>query len=270
MQTPVTQPAAEIEDEWEYGEGMTLIRKNSNGFVLEAGSQTGTWAEEKAEQEKAKAAAIASLANAPTERPILRAAKNQRLNMSSTPAIPEEFVSNGALVLPDSPERHAGPTVDDFTRHLGIGWSSVANADPDIQAASRGWAKFIENHFPITNVHIRLQSKGLASYLVEANEGYFLFGENLKQGQFVSTNLDRVWDNLRGAVPVFDGDVVMEAGETPKVITDSGMLNGVHGMNWMDGATRSTTNGVNAMDTTTAEPVVANGGHHPDVEMDMS
>lgn len=211
-----------------YGEGMVLIKPNKSGYILEAGSQTGTWAEEKAEEEKATA-----LAAAVAERPIIRANKSQRLDFSATPVIAEDVSVNGHP-SPGSPERYTEPTVDDFTRHLGIGWSSVDSLDIDIQAAARGWAKFIENHYPVTDAKIRLQSKGLASYLVEANEGYFLFGEDLKQGRLVSTSLERTWVNLSSAVPVFDSGVVMEAGQTPKMDM-SPVLNGLHAMNGVEG-----------------------------------
>jgi hypothetical protein len=260
---------------------MTLIKPNRNGYIIEASSQTGTWAEEKAEQEKAKAAAAALAASTP-ERPILRAAKSQRLHLSSTPSITEEVLSNGTLVSPGSPERtngHTEPTVDDFTRHLGIGWSSVNTADSDIQAAARGWTKFIENHFPITDAKIRLQSKGLASYLVEANEGYFLFGEDLRQGRLVSTSLEKTWVNLRGPVPIFEGDIVMEAGETPKV--DAGnqpMTNGELVMNGMNGVAvnngvQPTTNVghmINGMEGGAFNDSQSHTGQTLEVEMDMS
>lgn len=265
---------------------MVLIRKG--GYNIDAGSQTGTWAEEQAEQEKCKAAAIHALANTPTERgperPVLRAAKTQRLDLSATPAIIEEVSQNGTLVAPESPERHVEPTVDDFTRHLGIGWSSIDQADADIQAAARGWNKFIENHFPVTNANIRLQSKGLASYLVEANEGYFLFGEDLKQGRLVSTSLDRTWVNLQGATPTFEGEVVMEAGQTPKADVDvqsaavdsehvmSGISNGLSNGSESNTSMNNGHNGDGLMDM---QPTNTSGAQHitpntVEVEMDMS
>lgn len=281
VQPPVVQPEPENEEEWEYGEGMTLIKPNRKGCIIEAGSQTGTWAEEKAEQERAKAA-VAAIAAASPERPILRAAKSQRLHLSSTPSISEEVLNNGTLVSPGSPERtngHTEPTVDDFTRHLGIGWSSVNTADTDIQAAARGWTKFIENHFPITDAKIRLQSKGLASYLVESNEGYFLFGENLRQGRLVSTSLENTWVNLRGAVPVFEGDVVMEAGSTPKIdIGLQSMTNGETVMNGMNGHAMNNglqpmINGehmINGMEGNALHGGQRLTGQTMEVEMDMS
>ncbi|KAF4635826.1 hypothetical protein G7Y89_g2272 [Cudoniella acicularis] len=221
VQAPVPQAEPENEDEWEYGEGMTLIKPSGRGYIIEASSQTGTWAEEKAEDNTQTQAVRTSS----PERPILRATKSQRLDLTATPSIAEEVLQNGALMTPlaSSPERSNGlpePTIDDFTRHLGIGWSLISS-DEHIQAAARGWTKFIENHYPVTNANIRLQSKGLASYLVESNEGYFLFGEDLRQGRLVSTCLEKVWANLRGPVPIFDGEMVMEAGETPKL--NSGM-----------------------------------------------
>ncbi|KAG0645243.1 hypothetical protein D0Z07_8882 [Hyphodiscus hymeniophilus] len=203
----------EVEEEWEYGEGMTLIKPCRSGYLISAGSQTGTWAEEKAEEEKAKAAAALD-----AERPIMRSAKSQRLDLTSTPIIAEEVMSNGTLVTPitASPSNgHVEPTVDDFTRHLGIGWSLIS-VDADIQAAARGWTRYIDNHFPVTDAKIRLQSKGLASYLVEANEGYFLFGEDLKQGRLVSKTLEQTFVSLQGPIPKFEGEDVLNATETPK------------------------------------------------------
>jgi hypothetical protein len=216
-------PAADLaqwdnDDEWVYGEGMTLIKPGGSNYIIAASSQTGTWAEEKAEKE-----AKATVPTPTTERPILRSAKSQRLDLTSTPSIAEEAMVNGSMTTAgaSSPGKsNAEPTVDDFTRHLGIGWSLIS-ADPDIQAAARGWARYIDNHYPVANAKIRLQSRGLASYLVEADEGYFLFGEDLKQGRLVSTSLEKTWANLRGSVPVFDSDAVMEAGETPKVNGDA-------------------------------------------------
>jgi hypothetical protein len=249
-----TPAPPENEDEWEYGEGMTLIKPSGSGYIISAGSQTGTWAEEKVEEE------IKSTTIPNPEMPAHRSAKSQRLDYT-----PSHSAGEQAQYAPVSPSawpsnEHTEPTVDDFTRHLGIGWSLIS-ADSDIQAAARGWSKFIDNHFPVTDAKIRLQSRGLASYLVEANEGYFLFSEDLKQGRLVSTSLEKTWENLRGPVPVFDGENVMEAGETPK--TNGGlspMVNGAHGqgmaMNGVDGA-------------------AANGGHSLggqtlELEMDMS
>jgi hypothetical protein len=203
----------ESEDEWVYGEGMTLIKPGGSNYIIAAGSQTGTWADEKAEEEAEVGPSIPN-----PERPSLRSAKSQRLDLSSTPSIAEEGMDDGSMTTPGTGSPGKGnsePTVDDFTRHLGIGWSLIS-ADPDIQAAARGWARYLDNHYPVTDAKIRLQSRGLSSYLVEANEGYFLFGEDLKQGRLVSTSLDKTWENLRGPVPVFDGEGVMEAGETPK------------------------------------------------------
>jgi hypothetical protein len=238
---PVQQPTAvqpENEDEWEYGEGMTLIKPRGSGYIISAGSQTGTWAEEKAEEEKAKI--VAALI---PERPIIRSAKSQRLDFASTQVIAEEVMSNGALVTPASASPTNGlvePTIDDFTRHLGIGWSLIS-ASEDIQAAARGWTRYINNHFPVTDAKIRLQSKGLTSYLVEANEGYFLFGEDLKQGRLVSRTLEQTFLNLQGVVPTFEGEEILNAGETPNanggtMTTPNGaqidelLMNGVDGM----------------------------------------
>ncbi|POS85227.1 hypothetical protein EPUL_005648 [Erysiphe pulchra] len=109
------------------------------------------------------------------------------------------------------------PPFDEFSHRLGVGWSSVLDADLDVQAAVRGWATFIENHFPISNVKIRLRSKGLSCFLVEANEGYYLFGDDLKQGKLVSKILENVWTNLQGPVPVFEGETLNRSTDRSKI-----------------------------------------------------
>lgn len=246
----------ENEDEWEYGEGMTLIKPNKP-YITPAASQTGTWAEEKAEEKVEPV----------IERPILRATKSQRLN-SSVPSIPEEFMHNGTLATPgtSSPERSNGlvePTIDDFTRHLGIGWSRFSQ-DVDVQSAARGWEKYIENHYPITNVKMALQSKGLSSYLVEANEGYFLFQDDLKKGQLVSKDLQRLWENLRGPQPIFDGEVTMEAGDTPKAPATA-----------TDDLTMTSASGLQTLGSDSGFEGSSSGSNQPgagtmEVDMDMS
>lgn len=266
----------ENEEEWEYGEGMTLIKPNK-GYTMDASSQTGTWQEEKEKAEED--AALAALA-AQQDRPILRATKSLRLDMTATPPIAEEATTNGVVSAP-SPERSAyvEPAVDDFTRHLGIGWSAIS-ADPDIQAAARGWTKFIENHFPVTNARIRLQSRGLASYLVEADEGFFLFQEDLKKGQLVSTILEKTLQNLSSPVPVFDGETVMEAIDSPRAAVDApaaeAVLNGastngqpvlINGANgFANGLSQSSTN---CFTEASATPTPA-PSQTMEVEMDMS
>lgn len=94
--------------------------------------------------------------------------------------------------------------IDNCTVHLGIGWRRISD-DEHIQAAARGWARFIENHFALCNVRMCLESRGLQSYLVEAAEGFFLFTEDLRCGRLVSRTVDRALHNLQKSPPVFDG-----------------------------------------------------------------
>ncbi|KAK7921002.1 hypothetical protein PG985_009024 [Apiospora marii] len=200
------EPVKEPEDEWVYGEGMVLIKSPST-YVANAESQSGTWLEEKAAKDDLRRNEEARSINQQA-RPSLRSAKSQRLDMNNT-TIP-------ATNLPSNRSNPAHDTVvDSFTLHLGIGGSRISDSE-HIQAASRGWARYIENHFPITNVNIQLESKGLQSYLVEASEGYFLFGEDLHQGQLVSRDLNQAFLNLKASPPVFEGTAPMVAAGTPQ------------------------------------------------------
>lgn len=226
VETPLI--SKEAEEEWTYGPGMTLIKRKT-GYVADASSQSGTWVEEKAGVEEARKteAALVIQEQLSQTRPSLRSHKSQRLERTSTTSLNtlsmDTFPNNrssptrelGVNPMAASSDATSLPVIDDFTLHLGIGWSRISD-DGDIQAAARGWARFIENHYPVTEAKIRLQSRGLQSYLVEANEGFFLFAENLRQGRLVSKDAARAMQNLRTSPPTFDGADTMQAATTPK------------------------------------------------------
>jgi hypothetical protein len=110
------------------------------------------------------------------------------------------------------------PVIDNFTLHLGIGWSKISE-DEHIQAAARGWARFIENHYPLSEVEICLESKGLQSYLVRTAEGFFLVSENLRQARLVSQNAESALRNLQHSPPIFDSPETLTKAESPGVLT---------------------------------------------------
>ncbi|KAM5345590.1 hypothetical protein ACJ41O_011451 [Fusarium nematophilum] len=198
-------PVEEPEEEWVYGPGMVLIKPSSR-YVADAGSQSGTWLEEK------KAAEDAAIQEA---RSLIRNPKLQRTGRVSNTQPAGPTASTSALKIDLKPTTNEGPVIDNFTLHLGIGWRKISD-DEHIQAAARGWARFIENHFPVSNARILLESKGLQSYLVEANEGFFLFAENLRQGQLVSQTAEGALQNLQCSPPRFDGLETLSAAESPR------------------------------------------------------
>jgi hypothetical protein len=217
------EPVKEPEDEWIYGEGMTLI-KSPSSYVASAGSQSGTWLEERVAANERRKNEEARAINQQA-RPSLRSNKSQRLDMNvvalpqaetqASRVSPVRDINSSTSTSGLSADISTQPIVDNFTLHLGIGWRRLSE-DKHIQAAARGWARYIENHYPITNVRLQLESKGLQSYLVEANEGFFLFAENLRQGQFVSSDVNQTLANLRSTPPVFEGHEVMTAAESPR------------------------------------------------------
>lgn len=205
----------EPEDEWEYGPGMVLIKKKT-GYALDAASQSGTWVEEKAAQEHARKLeeATAVQEKLSQDRPSLRSNKSQRLALTENTLPVQVEQPKSSPGRETSPEAPSQPVVDEFTVHLGIGWAQLS-ADEHIQAAARGWQKYIENHFPVTDAKIRLQSRGLNAYLVEGREGFFLFADNLREGRLVSRNAYCALQNLKSTPPVFDGQT-MTAAESPR------------------------------------------------------
>lgn len=205
----------EPEDEWEYGPGMILIKKKT-GYVVDATSQSGTWVEEKAAEEHARKLEEATIAQEKLsqERPSLRSNKSQRLTLADNTLPVQAAQPKSSPGRDKSPEAPAQPVVDEFTMHLGIGWAQLS-ADEHIQAAARGWQRYIENHYPVTEAKIRLQSRGLNAYLVEAREGFYLFADDLREGRLVSRNAYCALQNLKTSPPVFD-DETMTAAESPR------------------------------------------------------
>jgi hypothetical protein len=198
---------APIPEEPVYGEGMALLNP-STGQYISPESQTGTWYEEKALEQQQK--------EIPDFRPKLPSSrKSVRLSQASVPSVlsaPNPFTSSA----PASPPKTAThPLVDAATLALGIGWSKIAD-DPDIQAAARGWAKYLENHYRhIHGAEILLKSEGLNAFLVGCQEGYYLFREDLLEGQLVGRTWEVTLCNLRGGPMLFEGEETLRAERTP-------------------------------------------------------
>lgn len=199
-----TSLTLESEEDWAYGEGMVLIKPGS-GYITDATSQSGTWVEE--QEGITKETTTRHLVEQTDH---VRSRKAHRIDQSEHIISPSKEVGemvHGAGITTGT------PIIDDFTIHLGIGWSKLCETG-HIQAAARGWARYIENHYPLSHVVVRLESKGLQSYLVEAREGLFLFAEDLSHGRLVSRTADGALRNLQNGPPVFEGRDELWAAES--------------------------------------------------------
>ena len=199
----VNTPASIPEEEPIYGEGMTLLNPRP-GMAVSADSQTGTWYEEKAEVESRHATEAA--------RPVMP--KRKSVRMGSTTSLPR-LDDISAAAGPPTEEKAAPeePQIDDFTIALGIGWTRISGEDPDIQAAARGWAKFLENEYDeVHSAQVLAKSKGLNTYLVGCQEGFYLFSDDLKEGRLLGSDWENTKRNLMSVPPRFEGNVVLKAG----------------------------------------------------------
>ena len=237
MSTPAPIP----EEEPIYGEGMVLLNPKT-GISISAESQTGTWYEEKTESEKQ--VRTESFCQDGTK-PDLLSRKSQRLDLSAPPlsAGLDDIAQN---TLPASPPKTAvslaEPKVDEFTIALGIGWNKIDTDDDAKVAAVRGWTRYIENHFS-SAVHAPIQilakSEGLNAYLIKSCEGFFLFSEDLSEGQFVDENWETSIQNLRTVPIVFNSAASLRAEKTPVPESHPAVVNGDikhdHTVNGTDG-----------------------------------
>ena len=230
----VNTPAPIPEEEPIYGEGMVLLNPRT-GLSVSAESQTGTWYEEKTETD---------LRNPDTEiRPRMPTRKSVRMD-SSVPLPRMDDIA--AAVAPPSPTKTIPdqPEIDDFTIALGIGWTKIASGDPDTQAATRGWARYIENHYArhIHGAEILSKSKGLNAYLVRCQEGFFLFTDDLSEGRMVASSWDVCIHNLRVHPTIYEGQDILRAERTP--VPDMVSENGLKIERFETGDDESHSNGV--------------------------
>ncbi|KGO64033.1 hypothetical protein PITC_012700 [Penicillium italicum] len=215
-----------------YGEGMVLLNPQT-GLAISAESQTGTWYEQESEAQQAAAAPGLSRSNALHSDATEVSRKSQRLDKSA-PGLDDIALSSIRQRLddPSSNDQHrtlnsgpappAEPLVDDATRLLGIGWQCVNTAD-DMAPAVRGWTKFIDiqHSAHLHDSQMLMKSRALNAYLVAAtptsgsSPAFYLFTEDLTQGQLVASSWEACLQNLRSSPIIFEGAAPLGATDRP-------------------------------------------------------
>ena len=83
------------------------------------------------------------------------------------------------------------PTIDAASHALGISWTQLTG-DPALEAAARGWSRYIANNFMLTDVQILLHSKSdrdggyLVRAVMDGELRYCRFSEDLDWFQIVA------------------------------------------------------------------------------------
>ena len=83
------------------------------------------------------------------------------------------------------------PTIDAASHAIGISWTQLTG-DPALEAAARGWARYIANNFTLADVQILLHSKSdrnggyLVRALMDGELRYCRFSEDLDWFQIVA------------------------------------------------------------------------------------
>ena len=109
---------------------------------------------------------------------------------------------------PDSSPIADDIKIDEYARLLGIGWAMPGD-ESAVAAAMRGFHRFIENNFPLTNVKIAAQNKKDLLNLVQSVEGWFLFTDDLKAGQLLARKRAQAVSNLMHKPPKFEGETMI-------------------------------------------------------------
>ena len=221
----------EVIEEPIYGEGMVLLNPRT-GASISADSQSGTWLEEKHEEERVAAEAKAAeeavareQASAMPDRPAKVIRVEPQLSHADSQV--ELAVSPTSLSAPSPAEV---PLIDPASALLGVGWKVMPRDDEDIQKAVRGWARYIEVHYPLDGVEILLKSEGQEAYLVRVStpqESWWLFKEDLQEGRMISVTWEGTVAGLRSSPVMFEGQVSFVAQRTPSPQLEESMSMGV-------------------------------------------
>ncbi|KAF2133827.1 hypothetical protein P153DRAFT_362886 [Dothidotthia symphoricarpi CBS 119687] len=203
----VTQLPVKPKQEPIYGPGMTLIYPDDPSFSIAAESQTGTWCEEKKENED----------KAELARPIAVSRKSQRMSPSASieiPSLNDMDVQKTEGVIDDK-----GNTIDTLIASLGVGWKNVMT-NPNLRDAARAYSRVIERHFDFTDALIMLEKESLSAYLVRAKQqgvdGYWLFADSLQWCQLVGWSLEQTVRNIMsGPTPHVEGERINARQLTP-------------------------------------------------------
>ncbi|KAI9659203.1 MAG: hypothetical protein M1831_003785 [Alyxoria varia] len=202
-----------------YGPGMTLMYPNDSSGAWEAGSQTGTWAEELAE--RLQASHIPESQDRPK---LCESRKSIRLDHAASASelddVRKEMAASRSKesdAYPSFPALKTGATHDEASIALGVGWTTIPLTETML-AAARGWARYIETAYPLRSVKLVWRNEGLSALLASgvsetSSPGYYLFDEDLSQGRLVAKSWERCLDNLRSQPYGFDGQNVMRAEE---------------------------------------------------------
>jgi hypothetical protein len=185
------------------GSGSSIIHPHKPDLNILAGSTTSAWAEEKLESQQQVASDEA--AN-PAARPSPVSRKSQRLCTApdSGEVSPQRNDINDLTGVQASLTSYVqDASIDEASILLGVGWTKVTG-DAAKEAAARGWARYITNHFPMQGVELLLQSKSDGSYLVKAfidrEERYCRFTEDLQQYQLLAAAPGVPVDNAQAAL----------------------------------------------------------------------
>ena len=225
-----TEPSFKPSQKPIYGEGMTLIDPLS-GHATTAETQTGTWFEDHLELERlASARATEALAESQTDS--IQPSRVKKQCKGSCSVLKPLELSKASTPNQSSPSVATGidPAIKALRESLGTGWQALSG-DMAVRAGSRGWARFIERHYPaMTDVEVVLQLQLSKAYLVRTNQGFFLFSEDLKKGQLSAQTWEAAIANLSTVPNVFEGTEILEAESSPSSSPAETSSEAVHGL----------------------------------------
>lgn len=156
----------------------------------------------------------------------------QKFRRRETPDTSSLTTVNNTIVATNPNSHTQAPAIDQFTHLLGVGWTRISsNPDPDYQKAVRGWEKYVENHYALTDVAVLATSKALdGAFLTLARDHenkalrrFLLFKEDLSEARLIASDWGTCLMRLQSGPMSFEGDdgEVLRAAPTPDLTPTS-------------------------------------------------
>lgn len=163
-----------------HGAGIPVI--NPLTSVRQAEEMSGSWLVQKLEDSlKLTEEEQASGSDAENEMPEARRTKAPRRQRSPGTASEGSHGATGVLdeISPDV-------DIDPYMMSLGVSWCTVAH-DADSTAAARGLSRYVERHYPLSDVKFLAKNRRNETILASSNGCWYLFKEDLSKGRLVAS-----------------------------------------------------------------------------------
>lgn len=117
--------------------------------------------------------------------------------------------------------------IDEYKIKLGVGWEAPDTAQDHVAAALRGHQNYLQKSYRLSHVKIVAQCQSHHCCLVESDQGWYFFNDDLQNGRMLSKDKETALCNLAKQPIVFDeSEPWLRSGEAMSSSSEGDMMVG--------------------------------------------